>query len=48
MAAAHLIRSQWSNTTISAAVIINLQNLPGGTALTADRINWTGLINTNE
>ena len=48
MAAAHLIRSRWSNTTISAAVIINLQNLPGGTALTADRINWTGLINTNE
>jgi len=48
LAAAHLIRSQWSNTTISAAVIINLQNLSGGTALTADCINWTGLINTNE
>jgi adenine/guanine phosphoribosyltransferase-like PRPP-binding protein len=48
LAAAHLIRSQWPNTEISAAVIINLQNLPGTAALDANNINWTGLINTNE
>ena len=48
LATAHLIRSHWTNTVISAAVIINLQNLPGGTALTADNINWTGLVNTDE
>ena len=48
IAAAHLIRSHWTNTVISAAVIINLQNLPGGTALAADQINWKGLVNTDE
>jgi adenine phosphoribosyltransferase len=48
LAAAHLIRSQWTNAVISAAVIINLQNLPGAAALDANNINWNGLINTNE
>ena len=48
LASAHLIRSQWPSCVISAAVIINLQNLPGGSALTHNNINWTGLVNTNE
>jgi adenine phosphoribosyltransferase len=48
LAAARLIRNQWTNTVISAAVIINLQNLPGAASLDANNINWTGLINTNE
>jgi adenine phosphoribosyltransferase len=48
LATAALIRSQWSNTAVSAAVIINLQNLPGGSALTANNIQWTGLINVDE
>lgn len=48
LATAALIRSQWLNTAVSAAVIINLKNLPGGSALTASNIKWTGLINVNE
>ena len=48
MATADLIRSHWTNTVISAAVIINLQNLPGGSALTQHNINWEGLVNTDE
>ena len=48
MATADLIRSHWANTKISAAVIINLQNLPGGTALSQHNIMWEGLVNTDE
>lgn len=48
MATADLIRSHWRNTVISAAVIINLQNLPGGSALTQHNINWQALVNTDE
>jgi adenine phosphoribosyltransferase len=48
LASAHLIRSQWPRAKISAAVIINLQNLPGGSALDHNTIDWTGLINTDE
>jgi adenine phosphoribosyltransferase len=48
LASAELIRGQWPSATISAAVIINLQNLPGGSALDHNNIDWTGLINTNE
>jgi hypothetical protein len=48
LAAAHLIRSQWTDAVISAAVIIHLENLPGAAALNANNINWTSLINTNE
>ena len=48
LASAHLIQTQWPDAKIGAAVIINLQNLPGGSALNQQGINWTGLINTNE
>ena len=48
LASTQLIRSQWPSTVISASVIINLQNLPGGSALDQHNIIWSGLINTNE
>ena len=48
MAAANLIRSHWTDTKISAAVIINLQNLPGSTLLTQHNIMWEGLVNVDE
>ena len=48
LASAELIRSQWPIAIISAAVIINLQNLPGGSTLSQHNINWLGLINTDE
>jgi len=48
MATANLIRSHWIDTKISAAVIINLQNLPGGTALTRHNIMWEGMVNVDE
>ena len=48
LASAQLICSQWPSAVISAAVIINLQNLPGGSALDRHNITWTSLINTDE
>jgi adenine phosphoribosyltransferase len=48
MATADLIRSHWAATKISAAVIINLQNLPGASALTQHNIMWEGLVNVDE
>ena len=48
LAAAHLLRGQWPVAEITAAVIINLQNLPGGLALDQHNISWTGLVSTDE